>query len=674
MDIMGYTYNGNQLLGVKDSGDKTAGFIDGSNLGNDYSYDANGNMVNDQNKNLTADNAIQYNHLNLPVQVIKNTGEKIVYTYDAGGRKLTQQVFNATGNSVKTTDYDGEFIYQGDTLQFVNHEEGRIVMKNSPAPEYQYHLKDHLGNVRLTFTSHTVVEPNLATYEPANANVEQSKFLRYANARRVNSTLFDHTNNGTTAYSERLSASANEKYGLARSISVMPGDVIQTEVYAKYVDPSSSNWTAALSSLMGQIATSAAGVVYDGTYYSTSTSSFPASFGSLLSKTDDGAPKAYLNWLVFDRNFVLQPNSGFKQITTVCKENGSNVPHEYLTSPNITITQPGYVYIYLSNEAQSQVEVYFDDFSVTHTRSPIVEATDYYAFGSISQNSVRENSVKDDIKFNGKELQDELDLDLYDYVKRFYDPNTGRFISVDPLANRFPWWTPYQFAGLMPTKHVDLDGMEPASLDIQTGKVYPASDHFRYTPPEGTVPLHDGPESQSDPIIETAVGFTPAGVILDVADLATAIHEGSAVDVTIAAVAFVPGLDFLKGGKKIFGAIADGANKVKKYDVGNFDDLVKRSDVGDHLDIHHVSQKQPAGQVIAGYNKKTAPAIALPANEHKLIPTMKGTRTAGNARQQLAKDIKDLRQYTNSPIQSLQKLIELHKKKYPEAFKRKKVN
>ncbi|MBS1487365.1 MAG: hypothetical protein JST43_07220 [Bacteroidetes bacterium] len=53
----------------------------------------------------------------LPTQVTKNTGEKIVYTYDAGGRKLAQQVYSASGALAKTLEYDGDFIYQGDTLQ-----------------------------------------------------------------------------------------------------------------------------------------------------------------------------------------------------------------------------------------------------------------------------------------------------------------------------------------------------------------------------------------------------------------------------------------------------------------------------------------------------------------------------------------------------------------------------
>lgn len=62
--------------------------------------------------------------------------------------------------------------------------------------------------------------------------------------------------------------------------------------------------------------------------------------------------------------------------------------------------------------------------------------------------------------------------------------------------------------------------------------------------------------------------------------------------------------------------------------------------------------------------------IALSKTEHKSIPTMKGTKTAGNARQQLAKDIRDRRQNTNAPNSSLQKLIKLNKETYPDALKK----
>lgn len=37
----------------------------------------------------------------------------------------------------------------------------------------------------------------------------------------------------------------------------------------------------------------------------------------------------------------------------------------------------------------------------------------------------------------------------------------GRFLSVDPLTQEYPWYTPYQFAGNMPIGAIDLDGLEP---------------------------------------------------------------------------------------------------------------------------------------------------------------------------------------------------------------------
>jgi hypothetical protein len=35
-------------------------------------------------------------------------------------------------------------------------------------------------------------------------------------------------------------------------------------------------------------------------------------------------------------------------------------------------------------------------------------------------------------------------------------------LSVDPLASKYPFYTPYQFAGNMPIQFVDLDGLEQA--------------------------------------------------------------------------------------------------------------------------------------------------------------------------------------------------------------------
>ena len=67
--------------------------------------------------------------------------------------------------------------------------------------------------------------------------------------------------------------------------------------------------------------------------------------------------------------------------------------------------------------------------------------------------------------FNGKEKNDEIEGagNEYDYGMRESDPRIGgRFWSVDPLTKKYPWLTPYQFAGNNPIKFIDLDGLEPA--------------------------------------------------------------------------------------------------------------------------------------------------------------------------------------------------------------------
>jgi RHS repeat-associated protein len=465
MDALGYTYQGNQLMSVTDvttgTTDKEGGFRDRNTTGNDYQYDANGNMTVDKNKDIAS---IEYNYLNLPQKVMKTSGNFLTYTYDATGMKLTQQVFRG-GAPDKQTDYSSGFVYEDGVLQFLNHDEGRVTMTNS-VPEYQYHLKDHLGNVRLTFTSKEETQKDVATFEPDNLANEVGAFLRNEDVRKINSELFNHTPGSTTFYSERLSGIANEQNGLAKSIAVMPGDTVRLEVFAKYVDPVSTNWSTALISLLTSIAngTAAAGTIIDGAGYATSgTAAFP--YSALLDKSNGTGlgPKAYLNYIVFDKDFnKIDSKTGFKRLSDQPKENGDNVPHEKLEH-EITIDQPGYIYVYLSNDnvalGGDPVEVFFDDFLVKHIKSRIVQSNDYYGFGLTFNSYSRENSVPQNYLYNGKERQDELDLGWDDYGARMYDPSIARWMSIDPLSELSRRWSPYAYAYDNPIRFIDPDGM-----------------------------------------------------------------------------------------------------------------------------------------------------------------------------------------------------------------------
>ncbi|WP_175392717.1 DUF6443 domain-containing protein [Aquimarina megaterium] len=151
-DLLTYNYShnevGNTLLKVTDAGDKTKGFIDGNTTGDDYAYDANGNMTMDQNKGITS---ITYNHLNLPKTVtVNNTSHNgnITYIYDATGVKLKK--ITTEGSSL-ITEYAGNYVYKNGILEFFNHPEG-IVEKEADGYKYVYQFKDHLQNLRLSYS------------------------------------------------------------------------------------------------------------------------------------------------------------------------------------------------------------------------------------------------------------------------------------------------------------------------------------------------------------------------------------------------------------------------------------------------------------------------------------------------------------------------------------------
>jgi RHS repeat-associated protein len=107
-----------------------------------------------------------------------------------------------------------------------------------------------------------------------------------------------------------------------------------------------------------------------------------------------------------------------------------------------------------------------NDSTVDHFNPQVVSANDYYPFGS--QMPGRDTTFAANLYrygFNGKENDNEVKGvgDQQDYGKRIYDPRVGRFLSVDPITNKYPELTPYQFASNTPLQAIDLDGLEGLS-------------------------------------------------------------------------------------------------------------------------------------------------------------------------------------------------------------------
>ena len=144
-DNLSYSYDGNRLTKVTDSG-SSDGFNNGSSGdGDDYNYDGNGNATRDQNRGINTGN-LKYNYLNLPREILI-ADKTLQYHYDAAGSKL--RISNSNGAT--NTKYTGIFEYGPSNYPTrIATEEGQIsITNNGITYAVEYYLKDHQANTRM---------------------------------------------------------------------------------------------------------------------------------------------------------------------------------------------------------------------------------------------------------------------------------------------------------------------------------------------------------------------------------------------------------------------------------------------------------------------------------------------------------------------------------------------
>ncbi|MBK7173649.1 MAG: hypothetical protein IPH84_10560 [Bacteroidales bacterium] len=181
IDQLKYYYYGNKLIAVNDdvAGSNWDDFTDNGliiipdpNIPDEweFKYDNNGNLVSDKNKGIIS---INYNHLNLPISVNHAEDSRVEYLYDPLGNKLRQSYYKR-GRIEKTTDFVGNFVYENSTLAWVMNNEGRIVEMGRESYSPEFHLKDHLGNVRVVLkpVEHEVLVQQVNSYYPFGLNIK----------------------------------------------------------------------------------------------------------------------------------------------------------------------------------------------------------------------------------------------------------------------------------------------------------------------------------------------------------------------------------------------------------------------------------------------------------------------------------------------------------------------
>jgi len=107
-----------------------------------------------------------------------------------------------------------------------------------------------------------------------------------------------------------------------------------------------------------------------------------------------------------------------------------------------------YIYNYTDHLGNVRVTYFHNG-----TGIEVLEENNYYPFGLKHEgyNALAGNSAYQ-YKYNGKELQE---TGMYDYGARFYMPDIGRWGVVDPLAEQYRRWSPYNYAVNNPIMFID---------------------------------------------------------------------------------------------------------------------------------------------------------------------------------------------------------------------------
>ncbi len=194
--------------------------------------------------------------------------------------------------------------------------------------------------------------------------------------------------------------------------------------------------------------------------------------------------------------------------------NESGLVYQQFTAPFsgtyfVTVTQNTVVnpasfyldnyYVYaLPASGQDFVSLYLPD---------VLAYNDYYPFGMLVPNR-HGSSESYRYGFQGQEKDDEVkgEGNSLNYTFRMHDPRVGRFFAVDPLAGKYPWYSPYQFAGNKVIQFIELEGLEEGSASQLENYCFPceivvyAEDGFRNLVSQPLIRLFQTDEQEGERI------------------------------------------------------------------------------------------------------------------------------------------------------------------------------
>jgi RHS repeat-associated protein len=343
--------------------------------------------------------------------------------------------------------------------------------------EYDFFEKDHLGNTRVVLTRQKDTAQYLASGEAAYRTTENQLFANLTTTAVARTSAPGYPNDLTITNPNDTVFKVNgnlggHKMGPSLLLKVMSGDKIDMAVQSFYNSGTTSTPNSSITDVLASLATGVVNMTSGGKgsmtdLNNTSSSPIYAALNSFLPTADSTPttrPKAYLNWILLDDQ--LKYVSSYPQSGAIVV--GAAGTLNILGYTGLPITKNGYLYIWVSNETPNW-DVFFDNLSVKHYTGPLLEETHYYPFGltmaGISSKALKPKYAQNNFKYNGKELQnqefsDGTGLEDYDYGARMLDPQLGVWHNLDPLADKFRRWSPFNYGDDNPLRFIDPDGME----------------------------------------------------------------------------------------------------------------------------------------------------------------------------------------------------------------------
>lgn len=456
-----------------------------------YQYNSIGQMTQQSEGANTM--KVSYNVSGL-VKEIRNASNALTasYYYDDRGA-LVHKIYYNNGAIAKHAYYVSDVsgnsmaIYEQDVANNIAlkltelpiYGGGRVAVYKPVFATVLYEVSDHLGNVRgvvgnplpLEFKA-TLEDNDTANFR--NPRVQEMAYFENLSATQVQDANMNHSPASPampvpkySAYLKWISGmsgqdAAQKSVGPAINLKVEAGDKLDIETWVKYKKKQGpynrSGIIGAMASILG---TSYVGSAPGLDVLANATQVFQGGItsviGSLTGNNDQTIPYAYVYCLVYDRNFnLIAQKSTATRVTT---NGGFDAGYEALSThgqlviPQITITEPGYAYIFVANESEN-TEVWFDDLKINEQRSSIVAGSDYYPFGLAMEGR---EITREDYRYGyqGQYSEKDKTTGWNEFELRMYDPRIGRWLSVDPYGQ---FASPYLAMGNNPMINVDPNG------------------------------------------------------------------------------------------------------------------------------------------------------------------------------------------------------------------------